>query len=68
MIVVFELTTLTALVYVISEKSLKLSVAKIVKPTIEFAAVSSSVDADGKLTFSKPTATDKFDTLPEFLR
>lgn len=39
--------------------------SKYLKPTIEFAAVASSVDADGKLTFSKPTATDKFDTLPE---
>ena len=51
-------------VKVVNEADVK-NDGNLIKPTIEFAAVSSSVDADGKLTFSKPTATDKFDTLPE---
>ena len=37
----------------------------LLKPTLEFAAVASSIDANGTLTISKPVATDKFDTSVE---
>lgn len=42
-----------------------ISDGEVVKPVIDFAAVSSSVEEKGTLTFAKPTATDKHDTMPE---